>query len=341
MAIKSVAAYNMSVFKNLKIDMCSGVNILIGPNGSGKTHLLKAIYGDCLTSVNRESIPFTKCFRVTPHKPLHRDISEILSFALYDESGDVDNQRIIHNLSKEPFASNEDKANTIAIEYSIFYPFNPIKASYIPVKDMLTHNKGLVSMSNRYAGFPFDKTLLDSIEKANHWKLKEIPEFAKNIIPVLEKMIGGTVVLENDEFYIKKNNGRMVHFDVEAEGYKKIGLLWQLIMNENITPGSVLLWDEPEANINPSFISDLVWCLIELSRQGVQVIVSTHSYIFADYFEIHKKDNDKITYISLYFEGDHVNCEYADRFSVLQHNDIVETFDRMLDEIYANRIAKL
>lgn len=37
-------------------------------------------------------------------------------------------------------------------------------------------------------------------------------------------MMGGKVIIENEEFYIKKNNGEMVDFAVEAEGLKKICL---------------------------------------------------------------------------------------------------------------------
>lgn len=57
-------------------------------------------------------------------------------------------------------------------------------------------------------------------------------------------MLDGKIVIKND--------GREINFAVEAEGFKKTGLLWQLLMNEIITPNSILLWDEPEANLNPA-----------------------------------------------------------------------------------------
>ncbi|MBQ6298185.1 MAG: hypothetical protein IJK81_10985 [Selenomonadaceae bacterium] len=61
-------------------------------------------------------------------------------------------------------------------------------------------------------------------------------------------MIDGVVVFENDEFYIKKNNGQMILFELEAEGLKKVGLLWQLLMTDNLNEDSILIWNEPEAN---------------------------------------------------------------------------------------------
>ena len=37
-------------------------------------------------------------------------------------------------------------------------------------------------------------------------------------------------------------------FSLEAEGLRKLGLIWKLIRNGLLEKGTVLLWDEPEAN---------------------------------------------------------------------------------------------
>lgn len=73
--------------------------------------------------------------------------------------------------------------------------------------------------------FPFDRTLTDVIRRANQWTLKEPPKLALSILPKLEAMMDGTVEIENDEFFIRKHDDRLVDFAVEAEGLKKIGLL--------------------------------------------------------------------------------------------------------------------
>lgn len=174
--------------------------------------------------------------------------------------------------------------------------------------------------------FPFDKTLIDIVKIAEQWQLKEPPKIALKILPILEKMMDGKVVVENEEFFVKKNNGDMVNFAVEAEGLKKIGLLWQLLMNENITENSVLLWDELEANINPKFIQDLVKILFELQKYGVQIFLTTHNYIFAKYFEVKRSENDEIMYYSLYKTNDGVKCENNINFEDLKNNTIMDTF---------------
>lgn len=63
-----------------------------------------------------------------------------------------------------------------------------------------------------------NQTLMDIIRRANQWKLREVPSLAVNILPHLEKLMDGQVVIENEEFYIRKHDGRMVNFSVEAEG---------------------------------------------------------------------------------------------------------------------------
>ena len=40
---------------------------------------------------------------------------------------------------------------------------------------------------------------------------------------------------------------RKVDFSLEAEGLRKLGLIWKLIRNGLLEKGTVLLWDEPEA----------------------------------------------------------------------------------------------
>jgi len=210
-----------------------------------------------------------------------------------------------------------------------------IDVVYIPVKDMLTHSKGLIAMYDKYKQFPFENNLIEIVRVAQRWELKETPDIAKKILPKLETMMEGTVVFKDEEFFIQKKSGKLINFNDEAEGYKKIGLLWQLLMNESITEKTVLLWDEPEANLNPKFIPDFVEILLELSRNGVQVILTSHSYIFAKYFELRRKSEDSIAFHSLYkTETDGVLCESNQNFKDLKHNAIMESFEKLLDEVY-------
>lgn len=330
MSIKSVELRNFTVFKNLNLDFSEGINIFIGENGTGKTQLIKAIYANLKISKSKNINDISKYFKyvnesnrffVKQMKPL------FLKVITSDSENESNKNYLMGKIELNINALKSSVGNSDECSYEISYPIKEVKCVFIPAKDMLTHSKGFVSMADKFSEFPFDKTLVDIIKIAGEWQLKKVPNIALKILPILEKMMDGTVVIENDEFYIKKHNGQMVNFSIEAEGLKKIGLIWQLLMNDNITENSVLLWDEPEANINPKFIPDLVDVLLELQRGGVQIFITTHNYILAKYFGVKKLENDKIKYYSLYKDEDNnLNCESNINFEELKNNSIMDTF---------------
>ncbi len=45
--IESLTLKNFTVFRDLTVEFSQGINVVIGENGTGKTHLIKAAYGLC------------------------------------------------------------------------------------------------------------------------------------------------------------------------------------------------------------------------------------------------------------------------------------------------------
>lgn len=298
MEIKSIEIKEFTVFDDLKIEFSKGINVFVGENGTGKTHLMKLLY------INKN----------------------------YKEGDDL------VELSKYFSCEQMLKPKSIVISgggchSKDFGPKNGC-ATFIPAKDMLTHSKGFLSLCDKFE-MPFDKSHYDIISKSLLPRLKNVPEIGKNILPKLEDMMDGTVVVENDVFYVKKSAGDKIQFSVEAEGIKKIAMIWQLIMNESIATGSKLIWDEPDANINPKFLKPVAEILLELSRNGVQIFLATHNYIFAKYIEVLMERDDDISFHSLYTTlGAGVQCETKYSFRDLKNNSIISTFDVLMDEIF-------
>jgi len=56
MAISRVKLENFTVFHNLDIAFDSGINVILGGNGVGKTHLLKILYATSEISRNYNKI---------------------------------------------------------------------------------------------------------------------------------------------------------------------------------------------------------------------------------------------------------------------------------------------
>ncbi len=78
----------------------------------------------------------------------------------------------------------------------------------------------------------------------------------------------------------------------------------------------------------------MVECLLELSRHGVQIFLSTHNYIFAKYFNVRAKESDSVMFHALYLENGDVQVESNEFFSSLKNNAIMRTFDQLLEEVY-------
>jgi len=203
----------------------------------------------------------------------------------------------------------------------LFYP----QTVFIPAKEMLSHAKGLISMKKKYGeNMPFDISLLDIIEKAQAWKLSEMPELAKRVVASLERIIDGVVeVKEDGSFWMKKTNGDIIPFAMEADGLKRLGLIWQLLMNEGITKDSVILWDEPEASINPELLPLLADILHILKNDGVQIFLATHNYMLAKYIGLRKQEENDVLFISLRKnEEGEIKTERANNYSELKTNPI-------------------
>lgn len=141
--------------------------------------------------------------------------------------------------------------------------------------------------------------------------------------------------MKRDEFYLRSGSSKQ-EFTLVAEGIRKMALLWQLVKNGTLEKGSILFWDEPEANINPQYIYIIVELMLELQRKGVQIFISTHDYMIASYFEVKKQEGDQIVFHSLARPENENGIQYekADRFADLKNNAIATAFNKLLDEIY-------
>ncbi len=160
---------------------------------------------------------------------------------------------------------------------------------------------------------PFDDTQVDIIVNASLPEIREIPESMKGILDKISDAINGTVVMEDDSFFVVKKDGEKVEFSLEAEGLRKLGLLWKLIRNGLLEKETILLWDEPEANLNPELYPLVAEILLELQKNGVQIFLATHSYNFAKYLEIRRTDKEQVLFHNIYKEDSDVYSQSAYR----------------------------
>ena len=306
MAIEKISIENFTVFDNIEIDFCKGVNIFIGENGTGKTTLIREAYNKIKTII------------------YHRNLPNVAGKMVFDDG------------------INSFQTDNIAITVDIK---ENLQAVYIPTKDTLSMSN-ITRVNDRYSReLNIEQPLVEIIKIAQNLVPNEPSELAIKIAPILEDIIDGTVFVKESDltFWVRKRSGLEVPFSAEAEGFRKLGPLWQLLMNESITKDTVLFWDEPEANLHPKLIPVLVDILLEISREGVQIFLATHEYRLARYFDLKKENQEEIVFHNLYRKDDDkiIRYEYSQKYKDLKNNDIEDADEDFGDLVIQKAIEEL
>lgn len=332
MPLTKINIENFTVFDDITIPFCKGLNVFVGENGMGKTHVMKLAYAACQAAKHDVSFPQKTTMLFRP------DQSSIGRLVSRNKNGsDVSNVLVEADVAKIGMEFSKktkkwDAKVTTAEKWE--EQMNEFTSVFIPAKEILS-NAWNLDAAVKMGNVEFDDTYLDIIAAAKIDISKgDNSTTRKKFMKTLQEISSGKVTLYNDRFYLKQGTQARLEFNLVAEGLRKIALLWQLINNGTLDKGSVLFWDEPEANINPKYIPILAELLILLESEGVQLFVSTHDYFLAKYLEVKREKESNIQYISLYKDNEKVQCETASKFELLEHNAIMDTFRQLYrDEI--------
>ena len=329
MTITRVKLENFTVFESLDLEPSPGINVLVGANGTGKTHLMKVCYAACSTSTDpSEDFYYTllDCFL-----PAGKDHLRLIA---RNREGDTAWLSIYRGDSymRGELPTTIGFINLPGSETSDDWDFSPSLATYIPTKDMLANAPGFRSL---YAAreIHFEETYLDILDRAYLPPLRNPAEFVPAwVLERLEAELGGKVEVHGEEFFLTGEKGE-IEFTLLAEGLRKLGLLWLLIRNGSLKPGAVLFWDEPETNLNPKLYGVVIDVLLELQRIGVQIFLATHDYVILKELDLQAKEGDKVAFHSLHRsdETGEIVCQTVRHYSQLHPNAIADTFSSIYD----------
>jgi len=290
--ISSLAVYDFMSLKNGSIKFSEGINLFIGENGSGKSQLLKLLYS-VVESNN--------------------------SIVLENEESDYEKKRIIAKSLVDIFKTkqlgnlvNKDKKESkVTVDlntYKLSFNFRTgskkevdkhledfkqnfitKKSIFIPAKEVLSFFEGFrIMYEKKYLSF--DKTYYNLCKALEEPLSKE--NKSQEIVDKLETILDGKIEIIEGSFYLVSDE-RKYEISLVAEGLRKVGMLSYLLSNEALDNHSVLFWDEPEANMHPRLIDDMVSFLVMLANKGMQIFISTHSPYVIESFNNHLK-RDKI-----------------------------------------------
>ena len=330
MSLKKLKLSNFTVFSKLDMDFSQGINIFVGENGTGKTHIMKILYAACQST--RKDIVFSQKL-VKTFRPDDLNINRLISRS----KGGTSQIEVIseNSVIKTKFTTRTKKWEAETLGESKWENANSeLISTFIPSKEILA-NAYQFEAAYLKDIIDFDETYLDIITAAKI-DISCGPNSVekKKYLDKLKDIMLGTVTVSDEKFYLKPGTQAKIEFHLVAEGLRKLALLWQLIKNGTLEKGTILFWDEPEANLNPKTIPTLVEILLELQREGVQIFISTHDYVISKYFEIRSKKSDNIIYFSLFKnQNDSVSFEHCKNFRELKENPIISAYDSLLNEV--------
>lgn len=330
MTLTRIQLERFTTFEALDFEPSPGVNLFIGANGTGKTHLMKIAYAAC--DVTKTGQAFAEKL-VSTFLPSGRALGRLVKREGKSSAARIAVSRGPMNLelsfSNHAKDWNHDKVVT---KGSTAWQSAPLESVFIPVKEMLANAPGFRSLWARRE-VHFESIYADIIDRAFLPILKgPKDQHRKTLLNALQRAMDGKVIEKNEEFRLKNRHGEL-EFTLLAEGIRKLGLLWLLIQNGVLVNGAVMFWDEPEANLNPKLFSVVVDILLQLQRMGVQIFVSTHDYAVLKEFELAAKPTDKIVYNVLYrpTPDESVVIETATAPFRLEHSPIADAMTSLYD----------
>jgi predicted ATPase len=335
--LKQMTIKNLTVFADADLKFGKGINVIVGENGAGKTHILKMAYSisAAMWEGGRKAASSAVADVALPTKSgLQVRLAEKLVNVFRPEAlGRLARRR--QGRSRCEVALKFDKSDLdIAFGFAtqsktevdiakLPKRWLDIAPAYLPTRELLTIYPNFVSV---YEGHYLeleetwrDTCLLLGAPLQRGPKEKRI----QKLLEPLERAMEGSVELDKSgRFYLRNASGRM-EMPLVAEGLRKFAMLAQLIATGALLDKGYLFWDEPEANLNPKLVRRVAESIVALSRAGIQVFLATHSLFLLRELEMLLADKNE-SLLSARFFGLHPG---VDGVAVQQGNSLDDISD--------------
>jgi len=283
--LRALVVKNFTAFGENRLRFSPGLNVIVGENGLGKTHLLKLPYAAMALSAE-----------LGKKQPPSPPSKTLLQPAMAQKLVDVFRTESLGRLARRKQGRSRCEARVEFTERRCNLGFSFATQSrsevvveeapsewlgkapvFLPTRELLTIYPGFVSL---YDGrhLEFEETWRDTCVLLGAPALRgpNERETARALAP-LEDELGGKIVLDQGRFYLRAPGVGNVEMPLVAEGHRKLAMLARLIATGSLLDKGCLFWDEPESNLNPKLIREISRVLLHVCKNGVQVIAATHS----------------------------------------------------------------
>lgn len=293
---------NLTVFAEANFEFAPGLNVVVGENGSGKSHLLKVAYaigavsarglkesGSARPAKEHLKLPLAKKLRgVFRPDRLGRLARRQASGSRVEIAAEYATGT--HNIAFSFDASSESELRVERCPE--FWDDKP--AVFLPTRELLTIYPGFVSLYET-TDIPFEETWRDTciLLGAPLIKEKRRLEKAERLLRDIESQLRGTVQLDTaGRFYLQTMEGLTFESHLVAEGLRKLATVARLVRTGALIDRGYLFWDEPDANLNPKIIRGIARTILRLCLNGIQVFIATHSLFLMRELDILLRTDD-------------------------------------------------
>ncbi|NLB32042.1 MAG: AAA family ATPase [Alcaligenaceae bacterium] len=350
--LKQLNIKNLTLFPNEhKLSFAAGLNVFVGENGTGKTHLMKMAYSliaasqeasrkqehNAPTKAYLQKAYADKLLGVFKPDALGRLVSRKQGRARCEVSLEFDNTDLNTRISFATNATSDVKVEVLPMHW------DEQPALFIPTRELMTIYPGFVALYDMHH-VPFEETWRDTCLHLAVPQLKGRRSAAiADLLGPLEKAMGGRVFLDKSgQFYLTIQGTGSMEMQLVSEGLRKLAMLAQLIGNGVLQENGYVFWDEPESNLNPKLIKLIAEVIYSLATNGIQVFIATHSLFLLRELEIisinsiNNKDK-KFTqrYFAMKPEGNGILIEQGDELTDLHTltllDEALQQSDRYMD----------
>ena len=163
--ITHIKLNNFTSFSVLDQAFSTGVNVIIGANGTGKTHLLKVLYSACAVTVGEDkekgfALKLRNVFNPYEGRMgrlARRQSTSVKTKTIVTREGGV-------KLSAE-FSNHTNKPEDVKVSGEASWKKEDLVSAYIPVKEMLAHAPGFLATAAKRE-IAFEEVYVDIIKRA-------------------------------------------------------------------------------------------------------------------------------------------------------------------------------
>lgn len=288
--IRQLNAQNFTILPDDEWRFSPALNVIIGENGVGKTHLLKLLYTLVKVHANATELNKSTLERAYAQKLLNVFRSEHLGRLVKRKQG-RERCEVALLMERETWNSRIAFATNAKSQVNVLEaPNEPLSVTpvYFPPRELMTLYPWFLPIYNNFET-EFEETWYDTTFLLGTPPLKGArKQQAAALLRLLEEAMRGRVDSDRKtgRLYLHVSGEGRMEMPLVAEGVNKIAQLARLLANGTLLEQGYLFWDEPEANLNPRLMKVVARSIVELAASGVQVFVATHSLFLLREFEI-------------------------------------------------------